>query len=378
MRAFIPVYREVSYWMSLMMKSFGHIQIPMKRIHLELTNVCNLNCVFCPKSVMTRPAGFIDTELAKKAIKEIAENGLCEKITFHVMGEPTLHPDFFEILDYAALRGLEVGLTTNGTALAGRTGKRLLDYELHQVDVSLQTPDEKSFALRKAGTLTFGRYLDGIMEFFSAYHHRYPKSIFKFRLMNTAMKSNSGDAGQISVISSTAELRNIVERYSRTIYRLLGLPFPDSAPFESKLKSLVHYKWNVIEVLPNVFFETYLLSGWGNAFDDNVTPLSRGYCYGMRDHFGILYNGDVVLCCIDYDGKTKIGNIGDSSITDILSSDMLGEIVDGFNGFRLVHPYCRHCQGSKSGLGRVVKPVAAVLGLKVLKPFFYKHTRLFE
>ncbi len=361
-----------------MIKSFGHIQIPMKRIHLELTNVCNLNCVFCPKSVMTRPAGFIDTGLAKKAITEIAENGLCEKITFHVMGEPTLHPDFFEILDHAALQRLDVGLTTNGTALSGQIGKRLLDYELHQVDVSLQTPDEKSFALRKAGALTFRRYHDGIMDFFSEYHRRYPRSIFKFRLMNTAMKANSGESGQISVISSTAELRNIVERYSRIIHGLLGLPFPGSASFESKLKSLVHYKWNVIEVLPNVFFETYLLSGWGNAFDDDVTPLSRGYCFGMRDHFGILLNGDLVLCCIDYDGKTKIGNIGESSIREILSSDRLAEIMDGFKGFRLVHPHCRHCQGSRSSLGRVVKPVAAVLGLKVLKPFFYKHTRLFE
>lgn len=361
-----------------MKNSFGHIQIPMKRIHLELTNVCNLNCAFCPKSVMTRPPGFIDAGLAKKALTEIAENHLCEKTTFHVMGEPTLHPDFFDILDHSATHRLDVGLTTNGTSLAGQTGKRLLDYELHQVDVSLQTPDENSFALRKAGALTFKRYLEGIMEFFSAYHRKYPKSIFKFRLMNTALKGSSGAGGKISVISSTAQLRNIVDQYSRSIYQLLGLPFPGPASFESKLNSLVHYKWNVIEVLPNVFFETYLLSGWGNAFDDDVTPLSRGYCYGMKDHFGILHTGDLVLCCMDYDGQTRIGNIGDSSIKEILSSARLKEIMDGFGRYRLVHPYCRRCQGSRSSLGSLLKPVASVLGLKVLRPFFYKHTRLFE
>src|SRR4030067_1408539 len=132
---------------------FGHIEVPLKRIHIELTNICDFNCVFCPKSAMERPYGYMDTKLAKRIIEEIRENKLCDKITFHVMGEPTLHPDFFEILSYAHDKGAKVGLTTNGSRLGGETGKRLLDYNLHQIDISLQTTHAKSFLPRKTNAL---------------------------------------------------------------------------------------------------------------------------------------------------------------------------------------------------------------------------------
>jgi len=363
-----------------MKKTFGHIQIPLKRIHLELTNVCNLNCVFCPKSLMTRSSGYMDKELAKRAISEIAANGLCEKITFHLMGEPTLHPHFFEILEHALTERVEVGLTTNGTTLGGPVGRRLLEYGLHQVDVSLQTPDEESFALRKSGSLGFQSYLDGIMEFFHNYHTRYPASVFKFRLMNTSFKKKRMErrTGPLKVICSAKELRDIVRKYTGLIYTLLDLSPPPAEMFESRLRSIVHYKWNVIEILPNVFFEAYLLDGWGNAFDDEISDAWAGFCFGMRDHFGILHSGDVVLCCMDYDGKTAIGNLNNGSLEEILSSAELRRIMDGFAKFRFIHPHCRRCLGSHGFASWVVKPIAAIVGLKVLKPYFYTHTRLFE
>jgi sulfatase maturation enzyme AslB (radical SAM superfamily) len=363
-----------------MKKTFGHIQIPLQRIHLELTNVCNLNCVFCPKSVMTRPCGYMDKELAKRAISEIATNGLSEKITFHLMGEPTLHPQFFEILEHALAVKVEVGLTTNGTTLGGPVGRRLLDYELLQLDVSFQTPDEESFALRKSGSIAFQSYLEGIMGFFHDYHNRYPASIFKFRLMNTSFtkKRMERRIGPLKVICTAKELRDIVRKYSGLIYKLLDLSPPPEDIFESRLMGLVYYKWNVIEILPSVFFETYMLDGWGNAFEDEVSDAWAGFCFGMRDHFGILHSGDVVLCCMDYDGKAAIGNLNNGSLKEILSSAALKRIMDGFTKYRLIHPHCRRCLGSHSFASWVVKPIAAIVGLKVLKPYFYTHTRLFE
>ena len=363
-----------------MSKAFGSIRIPLRRIHLELTNICNLNCVFCPKSLMTRASGHMDKELAKRAISEIALHQLSEKITFHLMGEPTLHPHFFEILEHALAEKTKVGLTTNGATLGGPIGRRLLEYDLHQVDVSLQTPDEKSFSLRKSGLLTFDTYLNNIMKFFHDYHTRYPASIFKFRLMNTSFKKKKMESktGPVRVICSTKELRDIVRTYTFKIYNLLGLALPHDAIFETRIRSIVHYKWNVIEILPNVFFETYMLDGWGNAFEGDVRDAWAGCCFGMKDHFGILQNGDVVLCCMDYDGKTAIGNLNDASLEELLSSVELKRIMDGFAEYRLIHPYCRRCQGSRSLASWMIKPVALILGVKVLKPLIYKHTRLFE
>ncbi len=76
-------------------QKFGHLDIPIQRVHIELTNICDFNCIFCAKSIMKRSQGYMDKELAMRLISEVHENNVCEKITFHVMGEPTLHPDFF-------------------------------------------------------------------------------------------------------------------------------------------------------------------------------------------------------------------------------------------------------------------------------------------
>ncbi|MFZ5998572.1 MAG: hypothetical protein ACOYW7_13970 [Nitrospirota bacterium] len=78
------------------------------------------------------------------------------------------------------------------------------------------------------------------------------------------------------------------------------------------------------------------------------------------------------------DGNTKIGNLYESSLKEILSTGELGRIVGGFKKFQLVHPYCKRCMGSRSRASWLIKPVASVVGLKVLKPFFYKRTRLIK
>lgn len=146
-----------------------------------------------------------------------------------------------------------------------------------------------------------------------------------------------------------------------------------------RIGSLVSYKWNVVEVHPKVIFETYLLDDWGHAFEDErIRDAWAGYCFGMRDHFGIVYNGDVTLCCMDFGGRTAVGSLHVSSPRDILSSEDLGEIIRGFRRFKLLHPHCRRCLGSTGLLSWWLKPVASVLALKSLKPFFYTHTRLYD
>jgi MoaA/NifB/PqqE/SkfB family radical SAM enzyme len=328
---------------------------------------------------MKRPPGFMETGLAKRLITEIGENGICEKITFHVMGEPTLHRDFFEILQHALSEKVRVGLTTNGAGLGGNIGKRLLDYDLYQIDVSLQTPEEKSFALRKSGSLSYDGYVMGILDFFSSYTAKGNDTIFKFRFLNTRFpkKGMEKRTGPVRVISSTDELRSTFRYWAGRIYDILGVESHEREKAMKGIQHLVSYKWNVVEIYPRIFFETYVLDDWVGAFDDEkIYRAWAGYCFGMRDHFSILYNGDVVLCCVDYDGYTALGNLHNSSLLEILSSEELGKIIEGFKQFRVVHPYCKRCLGSRTVSSWLLKPVASIMALKVLKPVFYKKTTL--
>jgi len=330
---------------------------------------------------MTRPFGYMDTKLARRIIDEIGENGIADKITFHVMGEPTLHPDFFSIIAHAHAKGVKVGLTTNGGGLGGEVGKRLLDKGLYQMDISLQTPDADSFALRKARGLSFDSYLNGIMSFFDTYNAKWQDTIFKFRFLNTRFRKNEieGKKGPIQVISSTEELQDTFRAWAGRIYDMRGVDREKREKALRNIGSLSAYKWNVVEVYPHVFFETYVLEDWGDAFSKGENREAwAGYCFGMRDHFSVLYNGEVTLCCVDFDGYTAMGNLNSSSLKEVLSSHELGEIVEGFRRYQLVHPYCRRCLGSRSFTSWLLKPVLSVAALKVLKPFFYRQTSIYH
>lgn len=351
-----------------------------RRIHIELTNRCNFSCTFCPMGKMTRRKEFIDPGLACSAIDQIAELALTEKITFHVMGEPLLHPAFFSILSHAKQRKVPVGLTTNGALLTKRTIQRLVENNLHQIDISLQTPDRESFFLTRNTHIDFDAYCGKILDLLEACAKNSVQTIFKLRIMTTRFAKRLRKKLAIpNFMGSSDALHRTVLQWTDLIYQRLGKePLPRSLLLR-KIRRIGIYGWNVIEVAPKIFLETYVLTDWGNAFADcQIIEANHGYCFGMRDHFAILCSGDVVLCCIDYDGRTALGNLKDSSLRRILESPELVRIMEGFKRNALVHPHCRRCLGSCSRLTAVMKPLISVVGLKLLKPFLYRKYQLFD
>lgn len=355
-----------------------YIPKKFKRIHLELTNRCNFSCTFCPDSKLTRERCFIDPDLAVSALDQIAELDLAEKITFHVMGEPLLHPNFFDILDHAGKIGLRVGLTTNGSLLTDRMISRLMERDLHQIDISLQTPDAESFNLTRGTKVDFHKYRESLLELLARSRSKPRPPIFKIRIMTTRFAGKMrNELGIPDFLGSSEELRRVIAEWTLAAYGKLNIR-GDSDDILQRLKSIEIYKWNVIEICPETFIETYVLTDWGNAFGKKIVEADFGYCFGMRDHFGILCSGEVVLCCLDYDGKTGLGNLKDRSLLDILHSHELKRIMRGFRVGRLNHPHCRKCLGSSNYLSSLFKPTMSFLGLKLLKPFVYKQYRLFD
>ncbi len=88
---------------------------PLERIHLEVTNVCNFKCEFCPDAIMERKRGHMDIDLLEKALDEIADHNLAKIVAFHLMGEPLIYPHIFDAIEMAIARQLNLHLTTNGS-----------------------------------------------------------------------------------------------------------------------------------------------------------------------------------------------------------------------------------------------------------------------
>ena len=70
---------------------------------------------------------------------------------------------------------------------------------------------------------------------------------------------------------------------------------------------------------------------------------SEVFCYGLRDHFGILCDGSVVPCCMDSDGVITLGNVFDQPLSEILDSPRARAMVDGFEHREASEELCRRC-----------------------------------
>jgi MoaA/NifB/PqqE/SkfB family radical SAM enzyme len=87
-----------------------------QRLSLELANICNLHCSYCLRSednLYNTPAAFFPLDLLRRLVKEAAEVAQVKTIIF-TGGEPTLHPNFADVLEIVGAGGLTAGFVTNG------------------------------------------------------------------------------------------------------------------------------------------------------------------------------------------------------------------------------------------------------------------------
>ncbi len=205
----------------------------------------------------------MDENLAKSALDQIAELDLAEKVTLHVMGEPLLHPKFFAIVDHAHSLGIKIGLTTNGGLLRAGLIEAIASRDFHQIDISLQTPDPVSFEATRGTRMDFEKYKEGLFALLAACQARPNPPIFKIRVMTTRFAGKLREKlGIPKFMDGSGALRETVSQWAQLVYACLAREY-DEALVSKKLSKIKIYAWNVIEVAPKVFFETYSLNRLG-------------------------------------------------------------------------------------------------------------------
>jgi len=101
----------------------------------ELTYACNLACVHCLSSSGRRDPRELNTEQCKAVIDELERMQV-----FYVNiggGEPTIRPDFWELLDYAGAHHVGVKFSTNGVRITPAVAARLAASDYVDVQISL-------------------------------------------------------------------------------------------------------------------------------------------------------------------------------------------------------------------------------------------------
>ena len=109
---------------------------------LEFTNVCNLDCLFCARSVMTRPLGYMSQELFNRIITEYRQHKIFIKVNGY--GENLLHPN---VLEFITELKKENGLyfTSNCTRLDDKVSQCLIDNNVDVFQISFQGVDKNGY-----------------------------------------------------------------------------------------------------------------------------------------------------------------------------------------------------------------------------------------
>ena len=84
-----------------------------KKIYIEITNICNLKCSFCPETNRKKQA--MSIEDFEEIIRKIHKH--TKLVCLHVKGEPLLHNKLQEILEILEKYNLKANITTNGTLI---------------------------------------------------------------------------------------------------------------------------------------------------------------------------------------------------------------------------------------------------------------------
>ena len=94
---------------------------------------------------------------------------------------------------------------------------------------------------------------------------------------------------------------------------------------------------------------------YGDRFQwPDLTAQDRGervFCYGLRDHFGVLCDGTVVPCCLDHEGDIALGNLFEQSMEDILAAPRTQAMAEGFARGRASEELCRKCGYARAKFG---------------------------
>ena len=254
---------------------------------VETTNRCNLDCPFCmvgqqnellaahgssAHSLMKRPQGLMQKETFDVLLENFLRYG-AEWIYLHFQGEPLVNkntPYFAKRLKDAEI---QVGIFTNGLAFSDRSRAELADAEIDLLRFSVDGASEETYQQNRRGG-KFADVLDSMKKTVKAHQGKSTRLEWQF----IAMRNNEHEIEAARTLAKEIGIAFIVKGFRESV--------PDLVPLDPSLRS-----------------------------KKNQKPCSDVYY-----QLGIYWNGDVVPCCYDTDGKEILGNLHEQDLLSIWQS----------------------------------------------------------
>jgi len=321
-------------------------------IFFELTNKCNFHCTFCPSDDQKRSLGFMDLGLIKQLYQENADRKIANKVHLHLMGEPTLHPALTEILRFGASKNVETDLVTNISTLNEKNIPKVLNELYGTLTASHMTPTEETYHFRGKVGLSWNRYNSNLRMLVREYMKRLAKGNAIKNDITIRVMVTQNTASNVSIIATSNEASAILKEWNDFVAEVeeeLKM-----SPFERKdhntddpVRGNNHASTSYLlqHGIKLTFWRAFTFANTrvSNEFDLKTTR-KTSYCSHPFTDIGVLWNGDVTLCCLDHDGELKVGNVRDASMETVIQSEAAQKLRASMLGDYPLPSICQTCQ----------------------------------
>ncbi len=279
-----------------------------KKCYIEITNICNLKCSFCPST--KRKPEFMSIETFNKILDQIKT--YTEYIYMHVKGEPLLHPEIDKFLDLSYKKGFKVNITTNGTLISRVKDKIMLKPALRQINFSLHS-------------------------FYG--NEGYDKEEYMKQILSFVREARDRSDVIISLRLWNLEHENAIDSEQKRNHELLEL-IEKEFSLDCQLE-IADISARGMRIADKVYLNQDYAFKWPDL--DEKEDDGAGFCLGLRDQVAILVDGTVVPCCLDGEGIINLGNVNNSDFLDIIEGERTKNIYNGFSKRYAVEELCRKC-----------------------------------
>ncbi len=273
-------------------------------VQIQTKTGCNAKCVFCPHSIVgdKLPKGEMDWDLFKKIVDEIVQYPVV-RISPYLMNEPLIDRRLPEKIAYIVKNKHPetiVKINSNGALLDDEMAEGLIESGLDRINFSVHGIRKETYESQMVG-LSLERVLENIDNFLEL---KRKKGADKPRVRITMVRTKAIER----------ELEEILSYWKKRGVKVNIRPLENRARCEIASRGLNPKKWKPFEWCNRLFEQAY-----------------------------ILHDGRVVLCCVDWEQTTILGDLKRENLRDVWNSDMYMQIRRKFLEGDLKGLLCESC-----------------------------------
>lgn len=261
---------------------------PLKGLHIELSNICNHQCLFCANRKMTRKKGYINEDFLKRILQEAYTEGFLD-VGFYANGEPFVSRNLSEYIKWAKEIGYQyVYIDTNGGAVTFDRIKEAIDAGLDSIKFSINGTNTDNYELIH-GKNDFNRVIDNLKKTYD-----YKKKLN--RKLNVFVSVAVTKYIEDGLTSFIEEVRNYADDIVCNSVIEMGGYIPEELEF--------------------------LKTGTANDFTEGM----KIPCYLLWKSLFITYEGYATACCADFQNYFVYADLNKTSIREAWHNEVITEL----------------------------------------------------